>query len=828
LWARAKAGNGQVVLISGEAGIGKSRIAAALGERLAGEAMLGLRCFCSPYHQNSALFPFVEYLSRTAGFAREDPPERKLEKLASVLAAAAAPHEDIAFIADLLSLPASDRYPLPKLSPQRKKERTLEALIRHLEGFARHQPLVLVLEDAHWIDPTSRELLDHAVARVCNLPALLIITFRSEFQPPWIGQPAATLLALDRLDRGNRMALVEQVAGSKALPEQVVAQIADRTDGVPLFIEELTKSLLESGLLREEGGQIALSRGLPPSLIPTSLHDLLMARLDRLASVRHVAQIGAAIGRRFSYVLLRAVSGLPDDELEAALDRLVASELVIQRGTPPHASYSFKHALVQDAAHGSLLRSTRHQLHAQIAEALESHYPELMESQPELFAQHYAEAGLIEKSVAYWGKAGRRSGVRSAMAEAVAQYQKGLDQLALMPETPERQRQELEFWSALGAALRYATGQASPEMGHAFARARELWEQLGSPSEFLHVPYGQSRYHMYRGESSLAQRLDEDLLRLSRERNDSAGLVLGHDCYGRDLLLAGRFAAARRHLEQVLALYDPTIHGSLVQHTGSQPRVVARGYMGIALFCLGLPDQALAHSEAAIAEARTIAHLPSLAASLAQGARLLSMGDDTTALSERADQLIAVATDQSFPLYRALGTIYRGWVSVRNGGLAEGIKLVRSGASEYRRIGAESRVPYYIALLARACEIAGEISEAISLLDEAWQIADSIDERWYMAELRRHKGRLLLHQGRIDDAETHYREALSIAAEQEAKLFELRAALGIAQICRGRGDGTEAREVLAHVYGWFNEGFDSQDLLSAKALLAELSQGATA
>ena len=396
-WARAKAGDGQVVLISGEPGIGKSRITAALEERLHAEPHLRLRYFCSPYHQDSALFPFIDQLGRAAGFARDDPPAAKLEKLEALLARAAPPDEDVAFLADLLSLPASERHPLPNLSPQRKKERTLEALIRQLEGLARQQPVVMVFEDAHWIDPTSRELLDLAVERVRSLPVLLIVTFRPEFQPPWTGQPQVTMLALNRLDRRDRTALVEQIAGGKALPDEVIDQIVDRTDGVPLFVEELTKSVLESGLLREEADRYVLDRALPPFAIPTTLHDSLMARLDRLASVRHVAQIGAAIGREFSYELLRAVSRLPEDELQAALARLVASELVFQRGTPPDAVYSFKHALVQDAAHGSLLRSARQQLHAQIAEALEAHSPELMDSQPELFAQHYAEAGLGRK-----------------------------------------------------------------------------------------------------------------------------------------------------------------------------------------------------------------------------------------------------------------------------------------------------------------------------------------------------------------------------------------------------------------------------------------------
>jgi class 3 adenylate cyclase len=387
-WARAKSGEGQVALVSGEPGIGKSRLVAELAQRLQAEPLLRLRYFCSPYHQDSALFPFIDQLERAAGFAREDLPAARLEKLEALLALATPLEEDVALIADLLSLPASEHHPLPSLSPQRKKEKTLEALIRQLEGLAGKQPVLMVFEDAHWMDPTSRELLDLTVDRARSLAVLLIVTFRPEFQPPWTGQPQVTMLALNRLDRRDGGALVAQIAGGKALPDAVVAQIVDRTDGVPLFVEELTKSVLESGM----------------SLvgIPTTLHDSLMARLDRLASVRLMAQIGAAIGREFSYQLLHAVARLPEEELQAALARLVASELVFQRGRPPEAVYSFKHALVQDAAHSSLLRSSRRQLHAQIADTLEIQSPVLMESQPELFAQHYAEAGLVEKSVAYW------------------------------------------------------------------------------------------------------------------------------------------------------------------------------------------------------------------------------------------------------------------------------------------------------------------------------------------------------------------------------------------------------------------------------------------
>jgi predicted ATPase len=408
------------------------------------------------------------------------------------------------------------------------------------------------------------------------------------------------------------------------------------------------------------------------------------------------------------------------------------------------------------------------------------------------------------------------------MTEVASQLQKGLDQLALLPDNRQRQQQELEFWAALGAVFRYVKGQATPEMGHAFARARELWEQLGSPTQFLHIPYGQSFYHMYRGEFDLAQRLDEDLLRLSRQRNDTAGLVLGHASSGRNLMYAGGFGSARSHLEEVLALYDPILHGSLGHQTGSQPRVGARGLLGIALFCLGFPDQALAQSNAGITEALTLAHPSSLAASLAMGGRLLSLRGDNAALDERAGQLIAVATEQGFPLYRALGTIFRGWAKVKNGDMAEGMSLLRGGSRAYGATGAEVRISYHIALLAGACEAAGQVDEALSLLDNALQIAERIGERWFAAELYRHKGQLMLRQGDSDAAGEFYRQALVIAKEQEAKLWELRAAVALARLGRDQGRRSEAHDLLAPVYGWFAEGFDTLDLEDAKAVLDEL------
>jgi predicted ATPase len=392
-----------------------------------------------------------------------------------------------------------------------------------------------------------------------------------------------------------------------------------------------------------------------------------------------------------------------------------------------------------------------------------------------------------------------------------------------VPDTPERQRQELEFTSAWGAVLHASKGFAAPETGLAYARARELWEQLGSPLEFLQVPYGQSCYHAHRGELDQAQRLDEGLLRLSRQRNDAAGLVLGHTSSGRNLMLAGRFASSQTHLEEALALCDPISHGSLVHQLGIYPHVVSQAYLGTVVFCLGFPDQALAHSNAAIVEARRLAHPPSLAVSLSLGSRSLSFGGENVALDERVDQLIAVTTEQGLPVWRAEGTIYRGWVKVKNGDVTEGISLLRSGSIAYRATGAEQWMPHYAALLASAYQIAGKIEEGLILLDDALRIVERTGQRWFAAELNRHKGQLLLRQGHPEAAEELYRKALNIAEEQGAKLWELRGAVSFAQLRRDQGRCAEARDLLAPVYGWFTEGFDTPDLKEAKALLDELA-----
>jgi tetratricopeptide (TPR) repeat protein len=630
-----------------------------------------------------------------------------------------------------------------------------------------------------------------------------------------------TVIALNRLGRSEGATLVHRLAGNLgALSPDIIDEIVERTDGVPLFVEELTKAVIEAGADR---GYASISAVPPSSLaVPATLHASLLGRLDRLGpSAKNVAQVGAAIGRDFSYELLAAAAPLAEPELQEALRRLVEAGLVFQRGAPPTAEYLFKHALVQDTAYSTLLRGPRQALHRRIAEALEQRFPDLVETRPEIVAHHYGEAAIADKAITYWHRAGKLSVAKSAMAEAAAQFQKGLDQLALLPETPERSKQELEFLNSLGAALYPLKGPGAQEMGLAYARGLELWTRLGSPAEFLDVPYGRLRYLLFSGELASALGLAEDLLRLSYERDDTAGLVQGHFAIGRTLMFIGRFGLARSHLEKSLSLHNeigrPAVTPMGVQMYGMQM------YSAIVLACLGYPDQALSNSAASAVEARGLADPISLATSMAMRSRLLSLVGDDMALGEQADQLVSLTIEQGFRQWHAQGTIYRGWVQARNGNVAEGVPLLRSGISAFRASGTEAWLPHFLALHASACDLAGKAEDGLSLLDEAMQIVDKTGERWLEAELHRLRGQLLLRRGHAEAAEDRYREALGIAREQEAKLWELRAATSLARLWRDQGRRGEAHELLAPVYGWFTEGFDTPDLKGAKALLAELA-----
>ena len=572
-WEQAKRGDGWVVLISGEPGIGKSRIAETIVERLGSEPHTRLRYFCSPHHQDSAFYPSIAQLERAAGFRREDTAEQRLAKLEAVLAQGTNDlSEAIPLLADLLSIPTGDRYPPLDLTPQKRKEKTLRALLAQLEGLAARQPVLMVWEDVHWSDPTTRESLDLLIDRVPTLRVLVILTFRPEFTPPWIGRPHVTMITLNRLPRRRRAEMIEHVTGGKALPKEITDQIIDRTDGVPLFIEELTKTVVESGIVTEAGDHYALAGPMGPLAIPTSLQASLLARLDRLAPTREVAQIGAALGRSFSYELISAVAGMPHQKLDEALDQLASAELIFQRGTPPDAEYTFKHALVQDAAYSTLLRSRCQQLHGRIATTLEAQFPDIVTAQPALMAQHSSEAALTEKAVGYWLKAGQQATARSAMTEAVAQLQKGLDLLKSMSDTSARQQQELDLRITLGQALIATKSWAAPLVGETYARAHLLAEQLDRPDYLFPLLFGQVVFHHLRGEHKLALSLAQQMEEIGQTRGDAALVHVGHTLHGMIRCVMGEFVAARTILAQNYGMTDlgcPRSHSCCLRDRGA-------------------------------------------------------------------------------------------------------------------------------------------------------------------------------------------------------------------------------------------------------------------
>jgi class 3 adenylate cyclase/tetratricopeptide (TPR) repeat protein len=687
-WRQAKDGEGQAVLLSGEPGIGKSRLTATLEETLQAEPHTRLRYFCSPYHTDSALYPVLRQLERAARFERDDPPEVKLGKLEALLAPTGSPAEDVALLADLFSIPTVGHYPTPALSPQRKKEKTLEALLRQLEGLARQRPVLMIFEDVHWVDPTSRELLDLVVERAPRSSLLLMITFRPEFPPPWMGLAHVTLLALARLDRRAGASLVQQIIGNQHLPDEVVEEIVERTDGVPLFVEELTKAIAEAAGAPEATTRLISTVARPVHAVPATLHASLMARLDRLGpTVKEAAQIGAAIGREFSHELIDAVAAWHTGQgLPAALERLVDAGLLFRRGMPPQSLYLFKHALVQDAAYGTLLRRPRQQLHARIAAVLEERFPETLEQQPARLAQHCTEAGLVEKAVAYWGRAGRQSLTRSAVTEALSQLGKGLDLVAGRPENPERWRLELPLQSALGTALAASRGVGSDEAWEALTRARELCERLDETAVLGSVVTGQFNNVVHRRGPADALRIAEEYLLLARRLDNPDHLLLAHRHMGYSLWVLGRFAEARAHSERVLALYDPERHRSMVHEVGFDYKISALTALFCDLFILGYPNQAVALVDETLNWSQELRHphARAIALILATMLNIMRGGDGTP--EPLLEEAIRITTEQKFPLWLAIANGLRGDLLARHG-RQEGIALARQGLAQQRATG---------------------------------------------------------------------------------------------------------------------------------------------
>jgi class 3 adenylate cyclase/predicted ATPase len=828
-WERALAGSGQVVLLSGEAGIGKSRLIRQLKERTSHQAAIDVAARGSPYYQDSALYPIIGFLEYFLQFQRDDGPETKLTTLERVLESFGfAPSETVPLFAALLSLPTGGRYPPPALTPERQKQKTFEGIIAWLLRAAERHPLRIVFEDVHWADPSTLEFLGLLIEQASHSRAFVALIFRSEFRPPWRSQPHVTALGLSPLSPDPIELMIRHIAGGKRLPPELVRQIVDKTGGIPLFVEELTRMVLESGILRQCDGHYELSGPLTSLAIPSTLYESLMARLDRVGAAKDVAQLAATIGKEFPYELLRAVSQLDEARLSGALNQLVDAELLDLNLLSPQPYYSFRHALIRDAAYESLLRSKRRQYHSKVAEVLQERFPAVAAAQPELLASHFNEAGLIEQAIPYWQLAGQRALVRSANQEAVRHLTKGLELLSVLPETPEHLQQELVLRVTLGGALMVAKGFASLEAQSVFARARKLCQQVNDSPLVFNLHWALWVSHAARGEQRKGREAGEECLRLAQAAQDPSRLLEAHHALGVSLLLLGEFVQGFEHLKQGTAIYDPRQHAALAYVSGQDSGVACLSYESWALWFLGYPDQARARIREALTLAQKVSHPVSAAAASNIASWVFQLLRDPPATREQADAAVGLSTEREFEFWKAMGLIGQGWALTAEGRMEDGIARLRAGLTAVRSTGAEVLMPYSMSLLAQAYASAGQIEEGLSSLAEAQVALDESAERWWQAELHRLKGELILLRSGLkpadeNEAEECFLQALAVAQEQSAKSLMLRAAMSLSRLRNHKGNKLEARRILAEIYGWFTEGFGTPDLQEAKALLEELS-----
>jgi len=830
-WSKAKTGEGQVVLLSGEAGIGKSRLTAALLEGLANEPHTRLRYFCSPQHTDSALYPIIGQMERAAGLAHGDTAQVKLDKLDAVLAETSTRIEDVAIFAEMLSLPNDGRYPAIALTPEQRRQRTLEALTKQLAGLASQNPVLMIFEDAHWVDPTSLEVFGRTVDQIKTLPVLLIVTFRPEFDAPWAGRSHVTSLALNRLGEREAAAIIARIIGDNDFPADVTAEIVERTDGIPLFVEEMTKAVLEA---ESEGAATQTAAAIPPSVlaVPASLQASLMARLDRLGPAKEVAQIGAAIGREFSHALLSAVVSKPEAEFAPALDRLLAAGLLFRQGAPPHATYLFKHALVQDVAYGTLLREPRRALHTRIADVLESQFAEIAESQPELLARHYTEAGVTEKAARLWGKAGNRSLARSAFKEAAEQFTRAISQTATLFHTPTSRREDIRLHAALRNVLVHLKGYAAPESKAALERARLLVEQaerLGEPAEdpllLFSLLNGLWTANIVSFNGDAACGLATEFLTRAESQNVAGPVADGYRLVGTSLLMTGDIEGGRARLDRGIELRDPMEQNPLLATIGADAKVVMLGFRSVALWLLGYPKAAHADTDQALSRAREITPVGTLMHTLSWTIFVRVLCGHYATASALVEELVALANEKDTSFWRAWGMMNKGWLVGLTGKASDAVQVISSGIAAWRATDATMCVPFYSSSLAMAYAQLGQFENAQRTMREAITSTEKTKERWFEAEVHRIAGEIALKSPMLGAAEAavHFQHALSVACQQQAKSWELRAAMSMTRLWRDQGKRDEARDLLAPVYGWFTEGFDTLDLKEAKALLDELA-----
>jgi class 3 adenylate cyclase/predicted ATPase len=825
-WYSAAAGQGQVVLVSGEPGIGKSRIVQNLVERVAPDPERVILFQCSPHHSNSALYPIGIALERLAEFDRDDSTEQKLAKLEALVVRCRQPIQvTVPLLAPVVSIPTGDRYEPPAVTQQRQRELTLSALQNLVESLSMDSGVLLVFEDVHWIDPTSQEWLDVLVERTSSQRMLAVITYRPEYAPRWPDRPHLTSCTLNRLSPFEAAEIARRVANGKDLPAQILQHIVTKTDGVPLFVEELTKTVLESGLLQEREDRYELAGAVPPLAIPATLHDSLMARLDQLASGPKVAQIGSAIGRQFSYELLEAVASMPAAELDAALDELVGSQLILCDGTAPRAIYSFKHALVQDAAYGSLLLAQRQALHARIAEVLETRFPETLEASPELIAHHWTEAHVPSKALNFWQLAGRRASERSANVEAISHLTRGLDLVAALPGSIDHRRQEVDLLLALGPVLINTKGPQTSEVAQVYTRALDLCSTLPDSPQHFAAMWGSWRVQA--GHANRGLEIAQRLLDLADRLGDPGLSLQAHHCLWASLFHLGRHDECCERVREGVRLYDAgNYRAHVAVYGGHDPKVCGIGERAFSLWFLGFPDQALASSREAMEWARRLAHAGSLVHALDMSLLLHRYRRDAQTVQRRADELIHYSEAHGLSGHRAKGTVFQGWALAELGELGRGIEYMRQGIDELKAMATGEDFPILWEMLAGACVKAGQPDSALEVLAEAFAETERSGLCYWTAELHRRRGEALLvsSPARVGEAEADFHRALAVAREQKVRALELRAAVSLARLEQERGRTAAAREVLAPVYAWFCEGFDTVDLREALALLDQLNE----
>jgi tetratricopeptide (TPR) repeat protein len=772
---------GQVVLISGEAGIGKSRLVAAALEQVAADAPTQLRYYCSPQHTNSPLHPFIKEMERRANFAREDDLKAKLEKLDAMLGHPSAGAASGALLADLLQLGNDGRYPTDNLTPAQLRQKTLEAIVLHIQSLARSRPALLIFEDLHWIDPTSLELLGRLLDAIAALPVLLVATFRTEFEPPWAARPHITAMAITRLGTQQTEALIDEVTGGRSLPAHIRKEIIDRADGIPLFVQEMTKAVLEAGT------DTSLAAAIPAaaSSVPATLHASLMARLDRLGPAKEVAQMAAAIGREFNHALLAAIVPLTEPELNRSLDRLADAGLLFRQGVPPDANYLFNHALVQEAAYGTLLREKRRALHAVLAEAIETDFPDIADGQPEVLARHYTEAGLLEKAASLWSKAGSRSLSRSALVEAAEQLTRALNLIAKLPETAALRRERIRLQIELANALIHIKGHAAPETRAAFDQARasiahaeEIGDTSDDPMALFAVLYGFWVAGRMSFQADATRELAAQFQALAEQRQATAPMLIGHLLMGISLVLAGDLAAGAAELDRTVALYHHGEHRPLAMRFGHDVLVTALSWRAFSQWALGHSDAAAADTERAIREAREFGHAATLMYALAHVSLTLIYMGKLTAAAELANELMQLADEKGSRFWNAYGKLLRGRVFSLEGQDHAAVDMIEAGISAMRSTGATAYAPWYLSILGAAYAGIGRLGDAQRCCEDALYGLRESGECWQEAEAWRIAGAVMLalDPPDVQRAHAHFERSLVVAKQQMAKSFETEAA----------------------------------------------------